>query len=304
MILSASRRTDIPCYFSEWFINRLNAGFAVTRNPFNNAQLSRINLSPDVVDCIVFWTKDPQNIVPYLADIDKKMGHNYYFQFTLTPYDNIIEKNLREKADIESTFIALSSRLGKERVLWRYDPIVINDYLTTAYHKEHFKRLCDRVGPYTESVTISFVDAYAKLKNSLIRELTEDEAAELAVFIGQTAKDYGLSAKACCEKLDLSSYGIQKASCIDKEVIEKVCGYPLKLSLDKNQRAGCGCVESIDIGAYNTCLNGCIYCYANNSPALTCKRYSSHNPNSEMLIGAVCEGDKINDRKVKSNRSG
>jgi len=302
MILSASRRTDIPCYFTEWFINRLKAGYVLTRNPFNHAQLSYVTLSPDVVDCIVFWTKDPQNIMPHLKEIDA-MGYRYYFQFTLTPYDHLIEKNLRHKADIEQSFIKLSQIIGKERILWRYDPIVLNDSLTIPYHKEQFQRLCHKLHSYTKSVTISFVDTYSKLKTNLIRELSEYEIAELAAFIGNTAKSYGLTAKACCEKTDLSKYGIEKASCIDKAVLEQICGYSLSLTSDKSQRDGCGCVESVDIGAYNTCMNSCIYCYANNSPVTAERRYKSHNIDNELIIGSVSEGEKITERKVKSNRT-
>lgn len=301
MILSASRRTDIPCYYNEWFINRLKAGYALTRNPMNHAQLSKILLSPDLVDCIVLWTKDAQNIMPHLKTIDD-MGYKYYFQFTLTPYDNTIEKNLRDKAGIENTFIELSQAIGKERVLWRYDPIVLNDNLTVNYHKEQFTRLCDKLHPYTESVTISFVDTYSKLKTNLVREMFDEEIAELSSYIRQIAKSYGLTAKACCEKTDLTVYGIERASCIDKAIIEKVCGYSLDLYADKNQRDGCGCAESIDIGAYNTCMNGCIYCYANDNPASTERRYNSHNPNSELLIGTVADGEKITERKVKSHK--
>lgn len=300
MILSASRRTDIPCYYSEWFVNRLKAGYVLTRNPMNYAQLSRIPLTPDIVDCIVFWTKDAENILPYLKTIDD-LGYKYYFQFTLTPYNNIIEKNLRDKSDIEDTFIFLSRQIGKERVLWRYDPIIINDTLTVEYHKEHFLRLCDKLNMYTKSVTISFVDIYSKLKTSLIRKISDEETAQLSEFIGKTAKSYGLTAKSCCEA-NLTSYGINKSSCIDKNLIEKICGCPLELQKDKNQRDGCGCYESIDIGAYNTCFNVCIYCYANNSMQTALKRYNSHKPESELLIGTVADGENIKDRKVKSNK--
>lgn len=301
MILSASRRTDIPCYYSGWFINRLTAGYALARNPMNHAQLSRIPLTPDVVDCIVFWTKDPENIMPHLAAISH-MGYRYYFQFTLTPYGGSIEKNLRSKEDIVETFIRLSEAIGKERVLWRYDPIILNNALTVDYHKEHFRRLCEQLHRHTCSVTISFVDSYAKLKTGLIREASEDEMAALGAFIGQTASDYGLTAEACCEKVDLTPYGIRKASCIDKTLAEKICGCPLDLATDRNQRDGCGCVSSIDIGAYDTCLNGCIYCYATRSHDAALARYRLHDPEGEFVIGSVADGDKITDRKVKSHR--
>lgn len=301
MIVSVSRRTDIPCYYSEWFINRLKAGFVIARNPRNKAQISRLPLNPELVDCLVFWTKDAKNIFPHLKLMDE-MGYKYYFQFTLTPYDRTIEQGLRDKLTIEDTFMELSRQIGKERVLWRYDPIVLNNSLTIDYHKLQFERLCQKLAPFTASVTISFVEVYRKLKTPLIREITDEEKAELAGFIGETAKACGLTPKACCEKTDLTPYGILRASCIDKAVLERVCGCSLNILPDKNQRYGCSCMESIDIGAYNTCLNGCVYCYANDSPVTTLQRYNSHKPNSEMLIGSIAEGEKITDRKGKSNK--
>lgn len=300
MIISASRRTDIPCYYSEWFVNRLKAGHVLTRNPFNHAQLSRVSLSKNVVDCIVFWTKDAKNILPYLDEIDA-MGYKYYFQFTLTPYGKDIEKNLRDKSEISKTFTQLSGRIGKQRVVWRYDPIILNDTLTIDWHKEQFLRYCENLSPYTDSVTISFVDNYKKLKNPLIREIVPEEMAELAEFIGSTAKKHGLKPQACCESVDLSVYGINRASCIDKSKIEMVCNSSMTLSNDSNQREGCGCCESIDIGVYNTCVNGCVYCYANNSSSTASRRQEAHDPLSELLLGKPLEGEKITDRKTASS---
>ena len=303
MILSASRRTDIPCYYTEWFINRLKAGYVLVRNPMNNAQLSRVQLTPDVVDCIVFWTKDAKNILPHLRTIDE-MGYKYYFQFTITPYGRDVEPNLRNKQAIEGTLIELSKSIGKEGIVWRYDPIILNEFYTVDYHKTQFELMCRKLSPYTESVVISFVDNYAKLKTQLIRDITEAEITELAEFIGETAKTYGIIPKACCEGLMLEQYGIEKSSCIDKELIERIIGCNLDIMPDKNQRNGYGCVESIDVGAYNTCLNGCVYCYANNSVETTLKRHDSHDTQSEMLIGTVKDQEKIIHRKVKSNRQG
>jgi hypothetical protein len=297
MILSASRRTDIPCYYAQWFMNRIRAGYVLTRNPMNHAQLSRIPLSPDIVDCIVFWTKDAANMLPHLDELDA-LGYNYYFQFTLTPYGKNIEQNLCPKSEIEDTFITLSKRIGRECVVWRYDPIILNDDLTVKYHKTQFRRMCEKLSPYTDTVTISFVDMYPKFKTPYIRTITANEIVELSEYVGVTATEYGLSAVACCEKDDLTKYGIGRSSCIDRERIEKIIGCPLKIKADKNQREGCGCVESIDIGAYNTCLNGCVYCYANNSFTTALRRHESHNPESELLIGIVSDGEKITDRKA------
>lgn len=273
----------------------------LTRNPMNSAQISRISLSPEIVDCIVFWTKDPQNIMPHL-DILDDMGYPSYFQFTLTPYDRTLERYLRDKSEIERTFIELSKKIGKERVKWRYDPVILNDTIDIAFHKAQFERMCDKLAGYTETVTISFVDFYDKLKTNLIRKITDDEIMELSQFIGETSKAYGLRAVACCEKSDLTPYGIGRANCIDKATLEKVCGCALDIKPDKNQRPGCGCMESIDIGAYNTCLSGCVYCYATSSHASAERRYRSHATDSELLVGTIADGEKVTARKVKTHR--
>lgn len=307
MLLSASRRTDIPAYYGEWFVNRLKAGYALVRNPMNAAQLFSIPLSPDIVDCIVFWTKDSCNFMPFLPLLDE-MGYRYYFQFTLTPYGKDIEPGLREKTAIEETFIALSEKIGRERVLWRYDPIIINDSLPVDAHKAHFRRLCQKLSPYTQKVTVSFLDLYPKLRSPLLREASPAEMAELAGFIGRTAAEYGLNAAACCEKADLTPYGIARASCIDKALVEKLCGCPLHTAPDKNQRPGCGCDQSVDIGSYNTCPGGCIYCYANPaagpqgaSPAVL-RRFARHNPRSELLTGEVQPEETVKKRELRSDK--
>lgn len=301
MIISASRRTDIPAYYPEWFMKRIRTGFVLTRNPMNRAQLSRIPLSPDVVDCIVFWTKDAANIMPHLDELDAR-GFNYYFQFTLTPYGRDLERNLRPKADIMDTFAALSKRVGRQRVVWRYDPIVVNDTYTVERHKAEFSRMCRRLAPYTDTVVISFVDMYPKLKTDAVRPIDAIEAAQLAEFIGKIAKECGITAAACCETADLTKFGITRSSCIDRGRIEKICGCAVDLAADKNQRPGCGCAASVDIGAYNTCLNGCVYCYATDSFASARRRYDSHRPDGELLVGAAADGEKIADRKVKSDK--
>lgn len=301
MILSASRRTDIPCYYGEWFMNRLREGYVLTRNPMNHAQISRIQLSPEIVDCIVFWTKDAANFLPCLDELDR-MGYAFYFQYTLTPYGKELERNLRPKQDIEDTFVALSQRLGRERVVWRYDPIILNDHIGIQYHKTQFSRMCEKLAPFTDTVTISFVDLYSKLHTSLIRKIEMDEMTELASFIGETVAEYGLNAVACCEDLDLTPYGIQRSSCIDKARIEKILGCPLDIKFDRNQRKDCGCCESIDIGAYNTCLNGCVYCYANYSDSSVQRNRLCYVPDSPILCGRVNPDEIIKDRTVRKNR--
>lgn len=301
MILSASRRTDIPCYYGDWLVNRLKQGNVWVRNPMNSGQISEIPLGTDVVDCIVFWTKDPQRFLPCLDTIDR-MGYSYYFQFTLTPYGKQIEPNLRDKAGIVETFQTLSRRIGKERVQWRYDPILFNERIGIGYHKELFQRMCETLSPYTETVIISFVDMYSRLRTPLVRPLRPEEMYELAEMIGKTAENYGIVPKSCCEE-DLSAYGIRKASCIDKETLEKICGYPLELRRDRGQRKNCGCVESVDIGAYHTCPNGCVYCYANHGQSAVQKNFLFHDPNSPFLCGGLKPGERPVQRGGKSHKS-
>ena len=307
MILSASRRTDIPAYYSEWFMNRLKEGYALTRNPMNYAQVSKIPMSPDVIDCIVFWTKDPANMIDKLPLLDE-MGYKYYFQFTLTPYGKDIERGVRDKTDIIKTFIQLSKAIGKNRVLWRYDPIILNDTLTVEYHSEMFEILCSQLCDYTKICIISFVDMYSKLdkavKSNLIREITKSEMMQFAAIFSEIGRKYGIELRACSEKMDLSGYGIHPASCIDKNTIEKVCGYTIDAKTDINQRPTCGCIQSIDIGAYNTCKNGCSYCYANYSDATIEINCLKHNHCSDILIGKVGADEKIMERKMKSLKNG
>lgn len=301
MILSVSRRTDIPCCYGEWFLHRLREGYVLVRNPMNHAQVSRVPLSPALVDGIVFWTKDAQNFLSYLQEIDK-MGYRYYFQFTLTPYGHDLEPGLRPKAEILQTFLDLSDRIGKERVLWRYDPIILNDEWTAERHVEAFARLCDLMSPYTQRVTISFVDQYKKIRSAHIRPLTEEEILLLGERFGRIAAEHRLPIVTCCEEADLSAFGIGHGSCIDAALLERLCGCPLDIAPDKNQRGGCGCVKSIDIGTYNTCPNGCLYCYANRSAASAVANYKQHDPKSPLLCDRLAEGETPRERNVKTHK--
>ncbi len=299
MIISASRRTDIPCYYSRWMRRRLEEGFVLVRNPMRPSQLRRVTLSSDIVDCIVFWTKDAQNILDTLPLLDQ-MGYRYYFQFTITPYDQQLEPYLRTKPEILDTFTELSRRIGRHRVVWRYDPIICTDQLTADWHKRQFAQMCGRLAPFTEQVVISFVDLYTRLRGSGIRSVLPEEITQLAAFIGQTAGQYGVQASACCEQMDLSGYGITPANCIDAARISRVCDAPVCLKRDNNQRVGCGCVKSVDIGVYNSCGNGCVYCYANRGTAV--RNLAAHDPDSPILNGRVLEGETIVPMDASSNR--
>ena len=300
MILSVSKRTDIPRFYSPWFFNRIKEGFVIIRNPYNYNQVSRIKITPDVVDCIVFWTKDP---ILMMDKLDLIKDYNYYFQFTITPYDKSIEENLRPKKDIINTFIELSKKIGKEKVIWRYDPILISDKYTLEYHKKLFNRMCELLSPYTDKCIISFLDEYKKVSKNVsassIRYLTQDEMIVFGREFSEIAKKYNLKIDTCAEEIDLSMYGIGHSSCIDKDKIEEITGYKFDKLKYLNQRSNCMCYESIDIGQYDTCVNNCLYCYATRNYDLALKRFKEHNPDSAILFGEYDE-KLVKEKNVKS----
>lgn len=306
MIISASRRTDIPTYYSEWFFNRINEGYVYVRNPMNAHQISKISLSPEVVDGIVFWTKNP---LPMLSHLNELEDYAYYFQFTVNSYGKDVEANVPSKNDvIIPVFRELSDRIGADRVIWRYDPILLTEKYTIDYHINYFNELAKRLSGYTHKCVISFVDLYRNtqthLKELNILPLGNDEMYELAERLVEIANKNNLIVESCAEKIDLEQFGIQHGHCIDCVLFEKILNCKMELSKDKNQRPECGCMESIDIGAYNTCKNECKYCYANFSQTTVLKNTGMHNPNSPLLFGEVMPADKITERKMVSLKDG
>ena len=302
MILSVSRRTDIPNYYSEWFFNRLKEGFLYVRNPMNFHQISEIKISPDVVDCIVFWTKNP---LPMMERLDELEAYNYYFQFTLTGYGNDVERNLpNKKTSVIPIFQELSNRIGKEKVVWRYDPIFFSNRYNAKYHLKAFRSIAEALSGYTEKCVISFLDIYPKNKknmdNLLSYDLSDSELRGFAKELSNIAKENHIKIGSCAEKIDLDEYGIIHNSCIDKELIEKIIGCKLKINKDKNQRIECGCVESVEVGTYNTCKNGCVYCYANYSAKSVESNFQKYDPLSPLLCGHIEKDDKISTRKFVS----
>ena len=301
MILSVSRRTDIPAFYSDWFYQRVKEGFVYVRNPMNIHQVSRIPLNTDVVDCIVFWSKNPSPMFNRLNEIS---SFNYYFQFTLNPYDKSLECNVPKKNKLLDVFKKLSDKIGPEKVIWRYDPILMTDEIDLNYHLKYFEVIANTLKGFTDTCIISFVDRYKKternLKSTTARELTEHEIAELSKGLANIANENRLTLQTCAEEYELKQYGISHGRCIDNVLIEKIIGHRIDTHKDKNQRDVCGCISSIDIGEYNTCNHNCLYCYANFNRNLVEKKIKEHNPTSPLLIGDVGEEDVIKERKVTS----
>lgn len=248
MIVSASRRTDIPALFSEWFYDKLKKGFVLLKNPYNPLQVGRVTLTPDKVDGFVFWTK---NAAPMLSRINELEGFKYYFQFTITPYGRDVECNLPDKNEV---IIPAFKKIGADKVIWRYDPIFVSEVYPWEYHIRAFTKIAEKLEGFTSKAVISFVDSYRGVNlNPLgIQPLTEAQQFELAQILSEIAAKQGIVLSSCAENI-----GLPHSSCIDGKM------FGVDLPKDKNQRGLCQCVASVDIGAYSTCTNGCVYCYAN-----------------------------------------
>jgi Domain of unknown function (DUF1848). len=300
MIISASRRTDIPAYYSEWFLNRLKERYVLIPNPRNADRLGRVELSPDNVDCIVFWTKNPAPMLDRLDTIEK-MGYPFYFQFTLTPYGRELEPNLPPKSELLQTFLELSRRIGPERVVWRYDPVLITGHCSVAWHLERFRELCGELHDATRCCVFSFIDPYAHIGKEF-HGMSRGEMLAVAESFSEIAADYPLSLFTCAEEIDLSRFGIGHSACIDQKLIERIIGCPIWAKKDAGQRAACGCIESVDIGAYNTCPNGCAYCYATTSENTVRRRIRAHDPTSPLLAGVPRGDELITDRTAPSQK--
>ena len=300
MIVSASRRTDIPSFYSDWFLNRLKEGYALIPNPRNPQRLGRVELSPHSVDCIVFWTKNPGPMLPKF-DIIKNLGYKCIVQFTLTPYGNSIECGLPPKAQLLEIFMELAKKMGRQCLVWRYDPVIVDHRFSIQWHLDCFSRMCERLHPYTHRCIISFIDCYKSIEKRF-RPTTTDAVAAIADGFSCIAQKYGLGLFTCAEEADLDRYGIAHGACIDKSHLEQVIGFPLEAKADPNQRAACLCAEAVDIGAYNTCTHGCAYCYAVSSAKTAARYWKGHDPFAPMITGYPVGDEVVTLRTARSHK--
>lgn len=294
MIVSVSRRTDIPSFYSEWFINRIREKKVYVKNPFNRKQISEINLSPDYVTCFVFWTKDPKPLMRYLSELK---DYTYYFQITLTSYQSDMEPCVRKKNDILETIIELSKKIGSKKVIWRYDPILLNEKYTKEYHYEWFEKMASKLSGYVDKCVISFIDIYKETKRNAaalnIKELSFEEMIEVSKKLSEIAKKYNIIIESCSEKIDLDKYGIKHTSCIDGNLVAELTGQDPKVFKKDNLREACGCFKCVDIGEYNSCLHKCAYCYANFNQSTIETNYDKNDVNSPLMTGELQGDEKI-----------
>lgn len=269
MIVSASRRTDIPAFYASWFMDSLRRGFAEVENPHNPGQVSRVSLLPDDVDAIVFWTKNPGPLIDHLAEIEK-LGQRFYFQFTLNDYPRDLEPNLPPLDQRIATFIELCDKIGPRRVVWRYDPIILSDKTGAEYHRRAFENLCAQLGAHTRRVVVSLIDYYMKTRRNLkpldyqfdFDAEKRPETDELLGDLAGMARARSLEIFSCAEERDYTELGIPPGRCVDGELIESLWEIKKSWKKDPSQRKHCLCTQSRDIGAYGTCKHACPYCYA------------------------------------------
>ncbi len=292
MIISASRRTDIPAFYAPWFMQRIRAGEVAVRNPFNARQVRRISLTPDSVQAIVFWTRNPLPLMAGLQELDAA-GYRYYFQFTLTGYGPPLERASPAVPQALAAFARLSERLGPERIVWRYDPLLLSSRLSEQEQLARFAALAKQLQGLTDSVVISLLDPYARAARRLAGlpegdrpwkpEVGDPALGALVRQLLAIAERRGMRVQSCAEP-ELGRWGVEPGSCIDAQRLQALGAGPLRARKDAGQRQGCTCIPSVDIGAYNTCLHGCVYCYATSSDRAAAANRRRHQPDEPFLL--------------------
>ncbi|WP_296869239.1 DUF1848 domain-containing protein [uncultured Methanobrevibacter sp.] len=269
------------------------------RNPYAKNQIYSYKLDPEFIDCIIFCTKNPRPMLENLEKIDK---FNQYWQITITPYEKEVEPNVPPVDNVLESFKYLSNRLGKENVTLRYDPIFINEKYTLETHIESFEYIADSLSDYTTEAIISFIDLYEKTKRNFpkTKEVNKDERLMIGKEFARIGKKNNILIKTCVEGTELDKFGIDSSGCMTKEVIEKAMNKNLNIPKQKARKGQCYCLLNNDIGEYNTCPHGCLYCYANSNKKLVNRNLKLHNPKSPILIGGINEEDIIIERKQES----
>ena len=299
MIINTGMRTDIPAFYAKWFFNRIREGYVLVRNPYNPDRITRYELNPDVVDCIVFCTKNP---APMLGRLGELRQFSQYWFVTITPYGKETEPNVPPKETVMQSLIRLSETVGRACVGWRYDPVFIDSTYTAARHISDFTQMCKTLSGYTDVCVISFIDLYEKVKYNFpqVRSVTPQERIEIVSAFAEIGRRYGITVKACAEGTALASYGADCSGCMTKETFEAVIGSRLNVPKKKSQRTECACVLGSDIGAYDTCAHFCRYCYANSNHENVRRNLRLHDPDSPLLTGTVQAGEVIHAAKQES----
>lgn len=300
MIINIGNRTDIPAFYSRWFMNRFRAGYIMVRNPYAPQNITKYPLVPDVIDILCFGTKNPEPMLKYLKELS---SYRQFWSVTITPYGKDIEPNVPHFDDIISSFRELSETIGINCVSWRYDPIFINGRYSLDFHLSAFSAMCRKLSGFTDNCVISFIDTYEKTRKNFpgVKSVSyENQVAIVSEFV-RIASPYGIKIMTCCEDSSLAHYGADTTGCMSKQVLERACGFSLDIpSVSRLMtRDGCSCLIGNDIGAYNSCEHGCLYCYANYDRQTVLANMKKHDPESPLLIGRPGSEDIIRDSRIE-----
>lgn len=300
MIINTGSRTDTVQYYTEWLLKRFEEGFVYSRNPLFPDKVTKYELNPDVVDCIIFCSKNYEPILPYIKGITEKF--NTYFHYTITAYDKDIEPNVPDIEKSIETLIKLSKLVGRQRIAWRYDPILLTEKYTKILHYKTFNHIAEKISPYIDRCIFSFVEMYKKLETNMpeIILLTPKDKTEIARNIGAIAKKHNMIIQTCATDENYEQYGILTSGCLTADILGRANNVKFKKLKHSGNRKNCNCMESRNIGDYDTCPNGCKYCYANQNPQIAKLNYEKHNPNSPLILGDLQETDEIIQGSQKS----
>ena len=299
MIINTGQRTDIPAFYADWFYNRIREGYVLVRNPYYPNIVTRYALNPEVVDIICFCTKNP---VPMLSHLHMLRPYHQFWMVTLTPYGKEIEPHVPDKRKVLDSVRSLSEAVGKKSVCLRYDPILLNEKYTVSYHIKAVERLCASLEGYTEQMVISFIDLYEKTKRNFpaAKAVGKAEQIELCKAFSAIGRHYGIHMRTCCEDAHLQKYGMDVGGCMTKQVLEEAIGEALCVPHMSKPRAQCACLLGNDIGAYNSCMHLCKYCYANTDKQSVMENHRRHDPHSPLLIGRLLPTDTVKDAAQSS----
>ena len=304
MIINTGGRTDTVQYYSDWLLRRFAEGYVLSRNPLFPDKVTRYELTPDKVDCVVFCSKNYKPILPRLRQITDRFPA--YFYYTITAYGKDVEPGVPSIEESIETLKELSALVGKERVAWRYDPVLLTREYTIRRHLDTFPWMARELAPYIDRCIFSFVEMYKKLETNMpeIIPMSETERDALARGLGAAAAKLGMVIQTCGTNGDYTRYGIQASGCITLSILGKANHMEFRNLKHKGMREGCHCMESRDIGAYDTCLNGCKYCYANKNPRKAFENYEYHDPASPLLLGHLRPDDIVTQGAQRSFQKG
>lgn len=293
MIVNTGGRTDTVQYYTEWLLRRFAEGYVLSRNPLFPDKVSRIELSPDKVDCVVFCSKNYAPLLPRLHEITSRF--RTYFYYTITAYGKDIEPGVPSIAESMETLIALSRMAGRMRVAWRFDPVLLTADYPAVRILETFAQMAPVLAPYIDRCIFSFVEVYKKLEVNMpeLIPLSLEDMDMLARGLGEIAGENGILIQTCGTNGDYSRYGIHPSGCMTLEILGRANGVAFRNRKHRGMRHGCHCIESRDIGAYDSCLNGCKYCYANQTPQKARDNFRLHDPDSPLLLGHLHPDDAV-----------